>query len=358
MNNKINFFLIFSFLIFLAISLFSQYQDIDPKLQKEYNKNYKFRQIGFTETVNLVSENNEHLFFTNNYYSSAKKLVKRIGIEYNSKVYPVGLKDLSYNRPDLILKDLGYADSVQINVYHRAYEKRLQKLGFQEKNLDYNFELPESKILNSENINQVSSSPKINLELQFIDSIYNLDRIYIKINDVSIFGSQGINIKDKKVKSYKTNVDIELIVGENIIQISCINEKGTSSYNELIKINYKPKIPIKPNLYLITIGVSKYNDERFNLQYAAKDAKDIIKLYTTNEFSYFGTDIFDSIYSKNLTDEQVNKENIQTLKTFLERATVNDQVIIFYAGHGVLDQNLDYYLQLTDYYLLLSYILN
>jgi uncharacterized caspase-like protein len=105
---------------------------------------------------------------------------------------------------------------------------------------------------------------------------------------------------------------------------------------------------VKPNLYLITIGVSKYNDERFNLQYAAKDAKDIIKLYTTNEFSYFGSDNFDSIYTKILINEQVKKESIAKLKEFLEHATVNDEVIIFYAGHGVLDQNLDYYLASSD----------
>jgi hypothetical protein len=34
--------------------------------------------------------------------------------------------------------------------------------------------------------------------------------------------------------------------------------------------------PINPDLYLVSIGVSEYDATEYNLQYAAKDAGDII----------------------------------------------------------------------------------
>jgi uncharacterized caspase-like protein len=57
---------------------------------------------------------------------------------------------------------------------------------------------------------------------------------------------------------------------------------------------------------------------------------------------------FDAVYSKTLTNEQVTLENLNEIKLFLALADINDQVIIFVAGHGVLDVNFDYYFASYD----------
>jgi len=63
---------------------------------------------------------------------------------------------------------------------------------------------------------------------------------------------------------------------------------------------------------------------------------------------FAGDKYFGKVITKTLTDEQVTKENIAALKDFLKPAMRNDQVIVFVAGHGVLDAKLDYYLASND----------
>ena len=63
----------------------------------------------------------------------------------------------------------------------------------------------------------------------------------------------------------------------------------------------------------------------------------MVNLFTSNKR------IFGNIYTKSLTNTQVTKDNILKLKEFLEKAGRDDVVLLFIAGHGILDDNLDYY---------------
>jgi len=94
-------------------------------------------------------------------------------------------------------------------------------------------------------------------------------------------------------------------------------------------------------LYLVTVGVSNYKQENFNLNYAAKDSKDMVDKLKKSF-------LYKKIYTKNLSDEEATFENISTIKDFISTAEYNDVVIIFVAGHGVLDENLDYYFAAYD----------
>jgi hypothetical protein len=72
------------------------------------------------------------------------------------------------------------------------------------------------------------------------------------------------------------------------------------------------------------------------LNYASKDARDIREF-----FSLYVR--YEDIKSQMLLDHAATKENIVGMKDFLKDANENDLVILFVAGHGVLDDNLDYY---------------
>jgi hypothetical protein len=58
--------------------------------------------------------------------------------------------------------------------------------------------------------------------------------------------------------------------------------------------------------------------------------------------------IYSKVNTKVLTDTNVTKENISELKAFLNQSGVNDVVIVFIAGHGILDEKLDYYYATHD----------
>jgi uncharacterized caspase-like protein len=118
------------------------------------------------------------------------------------------------------------------------------------------------------------------------------------------------------------------------------NVKGVESLKQTINIVNLIKAK-KPDLYLVTIGASKFQDTRYNLNYAAKDAEDMAALFRKS-------DRYAHVYVQSLTDEQVISDSIRQLKSFFEMAGINDVVMLFIAGHGLLDKKLDYYYATQD----------
>jgi len=289
----------------------------------------------------VQAEDGEFIFYTpDGYYMGSNNLNNIIYFEFGNDVYPFEQFDLKYNRPDIILDRLGYADSTLVEAYHNAYLKRLKKMGFTEDMLKDDFHLPEIKIENFEAMPTIHDQGSIDIKLNLKDDKYKLDRINVWVNDVAIYGINGISLRDKNIQDYTTTLSVNLAKGKNKVQVSVLNQAGAESYKETFEIECT-KGKDKPNLYLITIGESKFEQSNYNLTYAAKDANDMTALFSKSK-------AYDNVYTKTLVNEQVTKENILALRSFLEQADINDQVMIFIAGHGVLDANLDYYFATYD----------
>lgn len=289
----------------------------------------------------FITENLKPVFFSNdNYYFCPSGMSNVIGFEQDLKYYPAEQFDLKYNRPDIILDRLGYADSAMIAAYHEAYKKRLKKMGFTDNMLNNDFHLPQIEIKNFEELPSRQDQGSIHLKIKLTDSKYKLDRINIWVNDVAIYGVNGISLRDKNVKQYTQDLEISLAKGKNKVQLSVLNQAGAESYKETFEVICTAGKD-RPNLYLITIGESKFQQANFNLKYAAKDAQDMVSLFKENNY-------YNEVFSKTLVNQQVTKENVSELKSFLQQAGINDQVIMFIAGHGVLDSKLDYYFASYD----------
>ena len=289
----------------------------------------------------IMTKQEQPLFFCDdNYYFCPGSFVEVLGFEQDLKYYPAEQFDLKYNRPDIILDRLGYADSSLIAAYHAAYKKRLKKMGFTEDMLKDDFHLPEIEIENFEEMPTINDEGSINLKLRLHDSKYKLDRINVWVNDVAIYGKDGISLRDKNVQEYTTDFEVLLAKGNNKVQVSVLNQAGAESYKETFEVQCAAGKD-QPNLYLITIGESEFQQADYNLTYAAKDAKDMAKTLSKSE-------VYREVFTRTLTNEQVTRANILELKSFLEKADINDHVMIFIAGHGVLDANLDYYFATYD----------
>ena len=283
----------------------------------------------------IVDNNKIVAFTTDGYYMTNRGGINGLSFKLGSKVLPPEQFDLKFNRPDIITGLLGYADSSLIAAYHRAYLKRLKKMGFTEDMLKDDFHLPDIKINNFEEIPVITDSSSVSLNLEVNDSKYKLDRINVWVNDVAVYGTNGISLRNKNTKFYKTKIRVNLPKGKNKVQVSVLNQAGAESYKQTFEIECTYG-KTKPDLYLITIGESKFKDAGYNLTYAAKDALDVASLFSKNK-------IYGDVFIKTLLNEQVTKENIAALRTFLNKAGINDEVMIFIAGHGVLDENLDYF---------------
>lgn len=97
-----------------------------------------------------------------------------------------------------------------------------------------------------------------------------------------------------------------------------------------------------PNLYAVMVGVSDYKGDELDLKYAAKDATDISSAIANAAKKLLNNGSGDHVFMYNLTTakEHYQLPEKNSIKKLLEeigkKATANDILLIFFAGHGVM----------------------
>jgi hypothetical protein len=249
--------------------------------------------------------------------------------------------DLKYNRPDIVLKELGFADKVLIDAFYKAYLKRLRKAGFSEGSMLEDMHLPETIIQNKDEIPISVNQEEVALVVRAADKKHFVSRLNVWVNDVPIYGRHGLSIEAKQ-NTIEKSIKLKLTEGDNKIQVSCHNTQGNESLRETFNISYKPKKNEKPDLHLVVVSVSDYDNEKFNLKYAVKDGRDLIGQLSQSKNDYANISI-DSLFNKN-----ANRQNILALKQKLLKTNINDQVILFISGHGLLDADYNFWFATHD----------
>jgi WD40 repeat protein len=247
--------------------------------------------------------------------------------------------DLKFNRPDKVLESIGLAPPEMIAAYRRAYQKRLKRMNFTEEMLSADYDMPEVSVTADARLTTRDKSLK--LKVKAADPQYLLDRLHIDVNGVPVHGSGGMSLRQTPAKSLEQSVDIELSAGKNKVDVSVQNEKGAESLRETILIHYEAP-PRKANLYVVAVGVSDYVDDRFRLKYADKDARDLAGHFEKKR------DRFGDVKVLRILNRDATRDNILKAKDFLKGAHVDDLVVVFFAGHGLLDRDLDYYFATAD----------
>lgn len=291
-------------------------------------------------------DRNKRIFITaDNYYFAPKNALDAIGFKQGINFYPLEQFDLKYNRPDKVLSALNNKDTTLIRMYVNAYEKRLKKAGFSDLMFTSEWHTPELEIVNSDEFGYTTDKSQVQLKICGTDSKYKLDRFNVWINDVPVYGTNGISLKSESSDSVNRTLTVPLSSGNNRIQVSCMNEKGVESLKRSVDIACNPVAPVKPDLYIIAMSVSKYQDSRYDLQYAVKDGKDIANLFSPGTLSQddFGTVYFDTLFNKNAT-----REKFFEVKKRLLTSKADDEVVVFVSGHGLLNKDLDFYFATYD----------
>jgi WD40 repeat protein len=294
----------------------------------------------------VAIDDNDYVFvLPSGEYMGTSGGVKYLSWRLNNKLYDFDQWDLQYNRPDKVLEQLGNPDTALIHMFRKAYLKRLKRAGFTEAMFSKEWHTPEIKILNPEEFAAPVSDPHKQLEISLSDTKFNLDRVNVWINDVPIAGQNGISLRNNPASSVIKDIPLTLSAGTNRIQVSCTNEKGVESLKEVVEVICNPISETKPDLYIIAISVSSYKDKRYNLQYAVKDGRDIASLFNSelSEKSGFNRIIIDTLFNAAAV-----KESFFKLREKLMATDVNDQVVVFVSGHGILDKNMDFYFATYD----------
>jgi hypothetical protein len=274
-----------------------------------------------------------------NYYMAPKGALDGVTFRVGKQLFSFDQFDLKFNRPDKVLESIGLASTEMIAAYRHAYQKRLKRMNFTEDMLAGGFDLPEVAVTADARLN--TREKMLKLKIQAVDSRYLLDRLHVDVNGVPVHGAGGISLRKSSAKTWSQAIDVELSAGKNKIDVSFLNEKGAESLKETIAIHYDTPA-IRPNLYVVAVGVSDYEDARFRLTYAHKDADDLADLFEGKR------DRFGEVKVQRILNRDATRENILKAKDFLKTSRVDDLVVVFFAGHGLLDSKLDYYFATAD----------
>ncbi len=271
------------------------------------------------------------------YYRASKRRITGVSFRVNERLYPFEQFDLRFNRPDIVLERLGAASPETVQAYRTAYQRRLKKLGFSEQMLNSDFHLPEVALVGT-NVPVTTESTTLKLRVRATDARYPLDRLNVFVNDVPVFGTAGLAIADPNAQSYEQDVDVPLVPGRNKVQVSALNRQGAESLKQTAYTTSTAN-PGTPEVHVLAIGVSRYRNQAYNLRFAAKDAADLIEAYRG---------IAGSVHVLDLTNEKATRAAIRQAKNWLQRARVNDLVVVFAAGHGMTDARQNYYFGTHD----------
>lgn len=298
-----------------------------------YNLSTKHR----TMSMALIG-NSDYISYTPDlYYTSSKGAAKAIAFKEDNKVLPFEQLELKYNRPDIVANRIGYAPEKLIVSFKAAYDRRLKRLGYTEAELGNTFDLPEVSIDYS-TLPLETDKKTLSLKVSAKDKNYPIKQLQVYANDVPVFGSKGISVEAQK--NVSQTLSFALSNGLNEIKVTATNIKGQESIPEKFEIQYTAEWD-KPDLYIVGIGVSNYQQSDYNLAFAAKDAQDMIA--TLSESS-----AYENVKTKLLINADATDTNILSIRSFIAQAKVDDVVAIFIAGHGVLDKAYNYYFATTN----------
>ncbi|MFL5728958.1 MAG: caspase family protein [Cytophagaceae bacterium] len=284
----------------------------------------------------ISSRNGAILLSWDNYYIVSNKGIDLVAFKKDGNIYSFEQFDLYYNRPDRVLQALGYAEPNLVKIYTQAFNKRLKKLGFINTSQGIGIHVPVAEVENASEIPAVTMQEKIKLKIRLSDTQYMLRSVNILVNGVPVYGIRGFPLWAKKLKEYTHECDILLSEGHNDIRISCLNEKGAESYKQMLNV-VCDKTKVKPDLYLVIFGSSEFERKEMNLTYAAKDGKDIVNLLSKSN-------LYNQIHVDSFYNQHVSTEVLSSVKARLMKSRPDDAVVLFFAGHGLLDKNLDYFL--------------
>ena len=140
---------------------------------------------------------------------------------------------------------------------------------------------------------------------------------------------------NKEIASFFKSDEENKVTVKSFTAKNDIGSRGVSIIKQAEKTN-----AIKPHLYAVMVGVSDYKGDELDLKYAGKDATDLGKALEVSAAKLLGKP---QVHVYNLTTEKEHynlpekKAIQQTLEEIGKKATTNDILLVFFAGHGVME---------------------
>ena len=172
------------------------------------------------------------------------------------------------------------------------------------------------------------SKPEISILGRITDEISGVDHVFIN-SEECLLSKDGLFVKMIPLKK-----------GDNTVKIYAVD--GRDNYAEMsLVLNYSQEssavtsaLNVSGRFFALLIGVNEYSDPNLpNLDYPVGDAENLYKVLVTDY-------LFDEENITLLKNAKRADINI-ALDNLAKKVTVEDNLLIFYAGHGWWDQIAD-----------------
>jgi len=290
------------------------------------------------------------------YYKSSVNGDKHLNVRIGNNIYGIDQYRSAFYKPQIVEALLKLGDPQKAIAETIGADKDKPPLTIASLQ---NIEPPFVVIKSPEEGGTVGSrSAEITLYVE--DRRQTIKKVTIYINGrVAAFGEgRGVKVTAQKgiikIPEGKKYLDLKIPVsldrGENLVEVTAFN--GYSEGRKSIRIYTEAKATksrdiVLPNLWILSIGINKYHDNKLTpLSYAVADAEGIVNAFKAQKGKLFRE--VNSLIINDNSPVKPSRDNITDNLDYVKRAGHNDVVILFIAGHGMNDDSGEFYFLPSD----------
>jgi hypothetical protein len=307
-------------------------------------------------TLYLFRNSNDYVFMdADGRFDGTQKGVEEIYYVLNQKALPLDRLFEIYFTPNLYARSVSGERFVPINV--NVKQAPLVKIQYAEKqrNLMVDDDLPSYQ--------NTTGFADITVTASAEDDAVDEIRLFIN-GKIQTLTTRNLIVADNAASTDTKKYQISLLPGQNIIRAVALNTQRTESTPDEIYVNYhsnsvapdtkpivnnntgQPVAAVDKNatLHLIVVGINAYQNKSMSLNYALADATSF-----KEEVEKDAKSIITNIKTYFVTDNIADKTGItNALKQVQLNAKAQDVFIFYYAGHGVIGKDKEFYLVPAD----------
>jgi WD40 repeat protein len=269
------------------------------------------------------------LYTANGYYVCSKGGDELIGWHINdgadkaASFYPAKNFADKFFRPDLVSGILQKCETDLEILKSRGEEKT-----------DISKKPPLVKITSPEN-NSISNTGHITISVDVTDQGGGIDEVLLYLNGKLVETThRGVTLFVGDESNNTKTFDLTLTGGENRIKATAFNNSRTEAIADEISVTCQAA-KATSNLYLLLIGIDKYKNPKYKLNYAVADATSI-----EQEMKKGVKDIFGKVDATLIQDDAVTRTSILAKFEELKAKVKPEDVFVFYySGHGVMSED-------------------
>jgi len=291
--------------------------------------------IGFTDGEWIV-------LTPDGYYNASPNGDKHLNVRVGNNVYGIDQYRSTFYRPQIVEARLqGRPDPIQVTT-------TIQQAGE-----------PPVVVIRSPDTGTRLTNNRVELSV-VVESRQPVRNIHIIINGRLVSGNEmrGVSgIRGVELEAAALNipqnqnrvefrVPLTLEPGNNRIEVIANNPHEGRDSIEVFN-QQAATLNTIPNLWILSIGVNRYDSPLLtNLNYAVNDAREIINVFKAQEGR-----VYRQVNSRLIADGTPilpTADNIRDGFDFLKGASPNDVILLFIAGHGLLDENGSFFFMPSD----------